>query len=87
MHLRGKAMQMSAISRSGQVRVLSYVSGFNFVWMSSYLYADDSGAAARQTILKGRGVARPPRRTRTNPDPNIIGWLRRPHGRRNGHAW
>src|SRR5262245_47750966 len=53
MHLRGKAMQMSAILPNGQVQILSAVKDFNFNWMTSYLYADDAAPLLpKGTILK-----------------------------------
>ena len=42
MHLRGKAMMLEAILPDGTTQVVSYVSHFNFNWMTNYIYADDA---------------------------------------------
>jgi hypothetical protein len=88
MHLRGKAMQMSAILPTGQVQVLSYVSNFNFNWMSSYLYADDAAPMLpKGTILKVEAWHDNTASNKNNPDPNV--WVG--YGDRTvdemAHAW
>jgi len=88
MHLRGKAMQMSAILPSGQVQILSYVSNFNFNWMSSYLYADDAAPMLpKGTILKIEAWHDNTSANKANPDPNV--WVG--YGDRTvdemAHAW
>jgi len=88
MHLRGKAMQMSAILPSGQVQVLSYVSNFNFNWMTSYLYADDAAPMLpKGTILKVEAWHDNTPANKNNPDPNV--WVG--YGDRTvdemAHAW
>ncbi len=88
MHLRGKAMQMSAILPTGQVQVLSYVSNFNFNWMSSYLYADDAAPMLpKGTILKVEAWHDNTAANKNNPDPNV--WVG--YGDRTvdemAHAW
>ena len=71
MHLRGKAMMVEAILPNGQKQVISLVSDFNFNWMTTYVYADDVGAAAAEGHdPQGHGVARQHRRQEGNPDPN-----------------
>jgi hypothetical protein len=42
MHVRGKAMMLEAILPDGTSQVVSYVSRFNFNWMTNYIYADDA---------------------------------------------
>jgi mono/diheme cytochrome c family protein len=88
MHLRGKGMQMSAILPTGQVQVLSYVSNFNFNWMSSYLYADDAAPLLpKGTILKIDAWHDNTSANKANPDPNV--WVG--YGDRTvdemAHAW
>lgn len=88
MHLRGKAMQMSAILPTGQVQVLSYVSNFNFNWMSSYLYADDAAPLLpKGTILKIEAWHDNTAGNKANPDPDV--WVG--YGDRTvdemAHAW
>ena len=88
MHLRGKAMQMSAILPTGQVQVLSYVSNFNFNWMTSYLYADDAAPMLpKGTILKIEAWHDNTAANKNNPDPNV--WVG--YGDRTvdemAHAW
>jgi hypothetical protein len=88
MHLRGKAMQMSAILPTGQVQVLSYVSNFNFNWMTSYLYADDAAPMLpKGTILKIEAWHDNTPANKNNPDPNV--WVG--YGDRTvdemAHAW
>jgi hypothetical protein len=88
MHLRGKGMQMSAILPTGQVQVLSYVSNFNFNWMSSYLYADDAAPLLpKGTILKIDAWHDNTAANKANPDPNV--WVG--YGDRTvdemAHAW
>ena len=88
MHLRGKAMQMSAILPTGQVQVLSYVSNYNFNWMSSYLYADDAAPLLpKGTIIKVEAWHDNTAANKANPDPNV--WVG--YGDRTvdemAHAW
>ena len=88
MHLRGKAMQMSAILPNGQVQLLSYVSNFNFNWMTSYLYADDAAPMLpKGTILKIEAWHDNTPANKNNPDPNV--WVG--YGDRTvdemAHAW
>ena len=88
MHLRGKAMQMSAILPTGQVQVLSYVANYNFNWMTSYLYADDAAPMLpKGTILKVEAWHDNTAANKNNPDPNV--WVG--YGDRTvdemAHAW
>jgi hypothetical protein len=88
MHLRGKAMQMSAILPSGQVQLLSAVKDFNFNWMTSYLYADDAAPLLpKGTILKIEAWHDNTAANKNNPDPNV--WVG--YGDRTvdemAHAW
>jgi hypothetical protein len=88
MHLRGKAMQMSAILPNGQVQILSSVKEFNFNWMSSYLYADDAAPLLpKGTIIKVEAWHDNTPANKNNPDPNV--WVG--YGDRTvdemAHAW
>jgi hypothetical protein len=88
MHLRGKAMQMSAILPNGQVQILSSVKEFNFNWMSSYLYADDAAPLLpKGTIIKVEAWHDNTSANKNNPDPNV--WVG--YGDRTvdemAHAW
>jgi hypothetical protein len=88
MHLRGKAMEMSAILPNGQVQVLSYVNRFNFNWMSTYMYADDAAPLLpKGTILKITAWHDNTSANKDNPDPNV--WVG--YGDRTvdemAHAW
>jgi hypothetical protein len=88
MHLRGKAMQMSAILPTGQVQVLSLVSSFDFNWMTSYLYADDAAPLLpKGTIIKVEAWHDNTAAKKSNPDPNV--WVG--YGDRTvdemAHAW
>ena len=88
MHLRGKAMEMTAILPTGQVQVLSKVSNFNFNWMTSYFYADDvAPLLPKGTILKITAWHDNTSSNKSNPDPNV--WVG--YGDRTvdemAHAW
>jgi len=88
MHLRGKAMEMTAILPTGQVQVLSKVSDFNFNWMTSYFYADDAAPLLpKGTILKVTAWHDNTSANKNNPDPNV--WVG--YGDRTvdemAHAW
>jgi len=79
---------MSAILPTGQVQVLSYVSNFNFNWMTSYLYADDAAPMLpKGTILKIEAWHDNTPANKNNPDPNV--WVG--YGDRTvdemAHAW
>ena len=88
MHVRGKAMEMSAILPTGQVQVLSYVSNFNFNWMSTYQYADHAAPLLpKGTIIKVTAWHDNTANNKANPDPNV--WVG--YGDRTvdemAHAW
>jgi hypothetical protein len=88
MHLRGKAMEMTAILPTGQVQVLSKVSEFNFNWMTSYFYSDDSAPLLpKGTIIKVTAWHDNTSANKNNPDPNV--WVG--YGDRTvdemAHAW
>jgi hypothetical protein len=88
MHLRGKAMEMDAILPNGQVQVLSYVSNFNFQWMTTHLYADDAAPLLpKGTIIKVMAWHDNTANNKANPDPNV--WVG--YGDRTvdemAHAW
>jgi len=88
MHLRGKAMEMDAILPNGQVQVLSYVSNFNFQWMTTYQYTDDAAPLLpKGTIIKVMAWHDNTANNKANPDPNV--WVG--YGDRTvdemAHAW
>jgi hypothetical protein len=88
MHLRGKAMQVTALLANGQQQVISYVSNFDFNWMTTYQYADDvapllpKGTILKVTAWHDNTVAK-----KSNPDPNQwVGWGDRTVDEM-AHAW
>ena len=88
MHLRGKAMELSAILPNGQVQVISYVNKFDFAWMNTYMYADDAAPLLpKGTIIKVVGWHDNTASNKNNPDPNV--WVG--YGDRTvdemAHAW
>ena len=88
MHLRGQAMQLSAVLPTGQVQVLSFVKDFNFNWMTTYQYADDvAPLLPKGTILKVTAWHDNTAAKKTNPDPNQwVGWGDRTVDEM-AHAW
>lgn len=71
MHLRGKAMSMEAILPDGSTQMLSYVSHFNFNWMTNYIYADDAAPVLpRGTIIHVTAWHDNTRSNPNNPDPD-----------------
>src|SRR6476620_1828238 len=88
MHLRGKAMQVTALSPTGQQTVISYVSNFDFNWMTSYQYADDvAPLLPKGTILKVTAWHDNTAAKKSNPDPNQwVGWGDRTVDEM-AHAW
>jgi len=88
MHLRGKAMQVTALSPTGQQTVISYVSSFDFNWMTSYQYADDvAPLLPKGTILKVTAWHDNTSAKKSNPDPNQwVGWGDRTVDEM-AHAW
>lgn len=88
MHLRGKAMSMEAILPDGQVQMISYVDKFNFNWMNTYIYTDESAPVLpKGTILRITAYYDNTTANKDNPDPNQ--WIG--YGDRTidemGHAW
>ncbi len=70
-HLRGKAMLVEAILPDGATQVVSYVSDFNFNWMTNYIY-DESAAPAfpKGTIVHVTAWYDNTRNNKSNPDPD-----------------
>jgi mono/diheme cytochrome c family protein len=70
-HLRGKAMQVEAILPDGRTQVISYVSDFNFNWMTNYIYADEAAPAfPKGTIIHVTAYYDNTRNNKSNPDPD-----------------
>jgi len=70
-HLRGKAMQVEAILPDGRTQVISYVSDFNFNWMTNYIYEDDAAPAfPKGTIIHVTAYYDNTRNNKDNPDPD-----------------
>jgi hypothetical protein len=88
MHLRGKAMQVTALFPTGQQQVLSYISNFDFNWMTTYQYADDvAPLLPKGTILKVTAWHDNTSAKKSNPDPNQwVGWGDRTVDEM-AHAW
>jgi len=88
MHLRGKAMMVEAILPSGQRRVLSHTSDFNFMWMTTFVYADDvAPLLPKGTLLKVTAWHDNTSAKKTNPDPSQwVGWGDRTVDEM-AHAW
>jgi hypothetical protein len=88
MHLRGKAMLMEAVLPDNSVKVLSYVSHFDFKWMLNYFYADDAAPLLpKGTLLRVTAWHDNTAANKNNPDPDQ--WVG--HGDRTvdemAHAW
>ncbi|MFN7985421.1 MAG: hypothetical protein U0Q11_26570 [Vicinamibacterales bacterium] len=88
MHLRGKAMQVTALFPNGQQQVISYISNFDFNWMTTYQYADDvAPLLPKGTILKVTAWHDNTSAKKSNPDPNQwVGWGDRTVDEM-AHAW
>jgi len=88
MHLRGKAMAMEAILPTGETRMLSMVSNYNFNWHNNYVYADDAAPLLpKGTILKITSWHDNTAANKMNPDPNQwVGWGDRTVDEM-AHAW
>ena len=70
-HLRGKAMQVEAIFPDGRTQIISYVSNFNFNWMTNYIYADDAAPAfPKGTIIHVTAWYDNTKANKNNPDPD-----------------
>ncbi len=88
MHLRGKAMSMEAILPTGETRMLSMVSEYNFNWHTNYVYADDAAPLLpKGTILRITSWHDNTTANKNNPDPNQwVGWGDRTVDEM-AHAW
>jgi hypothetical protein len=70
-HLRGKAMLVEAILPTGGTQVISYVSNFNFNWMTNYIYADDAAPAfPKGTVIHVTAFYDNTKNNKFNPDPD-----------------
>ncbi len=87
-HLRGKAMQVEAILPDGSSQVISYVSDFNFNWMTNYIFADEAAPAfPKGTIIHVTAWYDNTANNKNNPDPNQwVGWGDRTVDEM-AHAW
>jgi hypothetical protein len=88
MHLRGKAMLLEAILPDGSTQTISYVSNFDFNWMTNYIYADDAAPVLpKGTIVHVTAWHDNTAANRGNPDPNQwVGWGDRTVDEM-AHAW
>jgi hypothetical protein len=88
MHLRGKAMMVEAILPTGQRQVLSHADNFNFMWMTTFVYADDAAPLLpKGTLLKVTSWHDNTAAKKSNPDPNQwVGWGDRTVDEM-AHAW
>ncbi len=88
MHLRGKAMMVEAILPTGQRQVLSHTDNFNFMWMTTFVYADDvAPLLPKGTLLKVTAWHDNTAAKKTNPDPSQwVGWGDRTVDEM-AHAW
>jgi hypothetical protein len=69
-HLRGKAMQVEAITPDGNRQILSYVNNFNFNWMTNYIYDDDvAPLLPKGTVIHVTAWYDNTRGNKNNPDP------------------
>jgi hypothetical protein len=69
-HLRGKAMQVEAILPDGSNQIISYVSNFNFNWMTNYIYTDDAAPVfPKGTIIHVTAFYDNTKNNKFNPDP------------------
>ena len=70
-HLRGKAMQVEAILPDGRTEVISYVSDFNFNWMTNYIFTDEASPAfPKGTIIHVTAYYDNTKANKSNPDPD-----------------
>src|SRR5829696_2208489 len=70
-HLRGKAMQVEAILPDGSRQILSYVSNFNFNWMTNYIYDDDAAPLLpKGTVIHVSAWYDNTKANKSNPDPD-----------------
>src|ERR687885_965685 len=70
-HLRGKAMKVEAIRPDGSREVISYVSNFNFNWMTNYIYADEAAPVLpKGTVIHVTAWYDNTKANKNNPDPD-----------------
>jgi hypothetical protein len=70
-HLRGKAMEVKAILPDGSRQVISYVSNFNFNWMTNYIYDDDAAPVfPKGTVVQVSAYYDNTKANKDNPDPD-----------------
>jgi len=88
MHLRGKAMLLEAILPDGTTQTISYVSNFDFNWMTNYIYTDDAAPVLpKGTIIHVTAWHDNTPQNKGNPDPNQwVGWGDRTVDEM-AHAW
>ncbi len=88
MHLRGKAMMLEAILPDGSTQVVSYVSHFNFNWMTNYIYDDDAAPMfPKGTVIHVIAWHDNTTANKNNPDPDQwVGFGDRTVDEM-GHAW
>jgi len=88
MHLRGKGMQLTAITPNGRSQVLSRVSDFNFNWHNNYVFADEAAPLLpKGTVIEVKSWWDNTSANRANPDPDQwVGWGDRTVDEM-GHAW
>lgn len=71
MHMRGKAMSMSAIYPDGRYETLAYVDRYNFNWHTNYVFADDAAPVLpKGTTIHIVSWHDNTTGNRHNPDPN-----------------
>jgi hypothetical protein len=71
MHLRGKAMLLEAILPDGTTQVVSYVSRFNFNWMTNYIYDDEAAPMfPKGTVIHVVSWHDNTTANKNNPDPD-----------------
>jgi mono/diheme cytochrome c family protein len=69
-HLRGKAMEVTAILPDGNRQVISYVGNFNFNWMTNYIYDDDAAPVfPKGTVIHVSAYYDNTAANKNNPDP------------------
>jgi hypothetical protein len=70
MHLRGKAMALEAILPNGTRQMISFVKDFQFNWMNSYEYTDESAPLLpKGTIISVTAWHDNTPGNKNNPDP------------------
>jgi hypothetical protein len=79
---------VEAILPTGQRQVLSHADNFNFMWMTTFVYADDAAPLLpKGTLLKVTSWHDNTAAKKSNPDPNQwVGWGDRTVDEM-AHAW